>query len=75
LNRPWTKEEIQLLMALGPSSKWADIGARLNRPRFHCHKEYQRLLELKWVTGEEETDNWKLFYSKLFKLVFKNLEF
>lgn len=64
-NRPWTKEELQLLASLGPTRRWADIGVRLNRNRSYCQKEYLRLMKNDMITGEEETDDWRLFYSKL----------
>lgn len=63
--RPWTKKELKLLAQLGPTAKWAQIGARLNRPRFHCQKAYVNLTKGGSVDIEEKGDL-KLLYSRLF---------
>lgn len=51
-------------MQLGSTGKWADIGARLNRPRYHCQKQYVSITRQGINVDGEEDKTEKLLYSK-----------
>lgn len=63
--RPWSAKELKILALLGPSGRWADIGAKLNRPRYHCQKQYVQTMQEGAGNDDEEEVDLKLLYSKL----------
>jgi len=72
-SRPWSKEDLQLLLQLGPTGRWADIGSRLNRPRFHCRGVYVRMMQKGLITGDDKEDELKLLYKYITKAIGKDV--
>jgi hypothetical protein len=65
-SRPWTKAELDILLELGPTGKWAEIGAKLNRPRYHCQKAYIAATQEGLNVDNEDDKDMNLLYSKFF---------
>ncbi|KAI6189793.1 hypothetical protein M3Y97_00047000 [Aphelenchoides bicaudatus] len=65
--RPWSKNDLKELLELGPTAKWTAIGIRLKRDRYECFQKYRKLINEGIFTGDDESDDWNLFYKIISK--------